>query len=114
MNGVILAIIGLATWVLIMHVYYMPRFKRFVMALKAADASTWIAIRSPDGTMFGSPSVPQWGCRMMFYVWRRRYEKFGNEDLRFAGKAIRPVVIAARVGILAWIALVVLFGRGAS
>jgi hypothetical protein len=114
MNGLTIGIIGLATWGLMMHLYYMPRFKRFVTALKISDSSTWADIGSPDGTMFGSPSVPPWGFRMVKYVWHRRYEKVGKEDLRLAGEAFRPALVAAQIGMLTWIALAVLFGRSSS
>jgi hypothetical protein len=114
MNGFTIAIIGLAAWALMMHLYYMPRFRRFVMALRIADESTWAGIGSPDGTMFGSPSVPPWGYRMVKYVWRKQYEKVGNEDLRLAGQAFRKALIAAQGGMLALFVLAVLFGRGSS
>lgn len=114
-NGFVVASVGLATWAVLMHTYYLPRFKRFVQALKVADSSTWAAIGSPDGTMFGSPNVPPWGRRMVKYVWRKQYETLGNEELRLAGRMFRRALIAGQTGVLVWVAvwisLIVLCGR---
>jgi hypothetical protein len=109
MNGFIIATVLLATWALLMHVYYMPRFRRFIVALRIADATTWAAIGSPDGTMFGSPTVPAWGRCMRKYVWRRQYEKVGNSELRLAGEKFRSAMIAVQIGMSTAIALGVIF-----
>jgi hypothetical protein len=114
--GLIFAVTGLAAWAVTMHFFYMPRFRRFVVALKAADPSTWVAIGSPDGTMFGSPITPAWGFRMINYLWRKQYEHVDNDDLRRAAEALRPVMISAQIGMLVgmsvWTAIVILVGRG--
>jgi hypothetical protein len=109
-----IAILGVTALIVMMHMYDMPRFRRCVQVLKTTDAATLAAIGSPDGTMFGSRIVPLWGFRMVKYVWCKHYEKVGNEDLKLAGAAFRPAMITAQIGILSWIVLSVLFGRGSS